>query len=504
MAYLPQYNRGSEILVKILTPQDRLKLQQSGVIKGTEGIENIGGSEYYKVPNPAALQTLASKGFIQSGAARTPLGSIPEGFQKIPGAKYTTREKQQAAFSDIQPVGQVGTPGSFLIGKPKTDITKPIPIETVDPNAGTKGTPTGVTGKGTVVNTLPPDTSSQKTIADTISPLTAGFEQLKTQIADLQKQRISAEAERVKDIETQQKAAAKKGEEFVGKLETESATRKSPQDIYDEALAQYGLTKETFAKQQALNTELAAYQTQLVDLDTKEAQAMEQSANRLAPMTFIRGEQAQIQRNYAIQKAGIGAKAGVAGAQIQAVQGNIVQAQQMASKAVELAVYEQKQRVDDLRYFIDLNRDIYDSLGKEKKGIMDEILAENVAELERRTTEKQAIMQLMLDTPSAEWSGLDFNSLTLEQAFRIASQEKAKLAGEERLQTQIIEVEGTKILINSLTGETIQELGAANPDIYEVKEEDAAGNITVVGLNKKTGQEVYRQNLKTNYKIFYK
>src|SRR3990167_997426 len=250
MAYLPQYNRGSEILVKILTPQDRLKLQQSGVIKGTEGIENIGGSEYYKVPNPAALQTLASKGFIQSGAARAPLGSIPEGFQKIPGAQYNTGTAQRGAFSDIRPVGQEGTPGSFLIGKPKTDIAKPIPIETVDPNAGTKGTPTGVTGEGTVVNTLPPDTSGQKSIADLISPLTASFEQLKTQIVDLQKQRIDAEAARVKDIEVQQKAAAKKGEEFIGKLETETETRKSPQDIYDTALAQYGLTKETFAKQQ--------------------------------------------------------------------------------------------------------------------------------------------------------------------------------------------------------------------------------------------------------------
>src|SRR3990167_6440089 len=187
MAYLPQYNRGSEILVKILTPQDRLKLQQSGIIKGTQGIENIGGSEYYKVPNRAALQTLAKGRFIDTKAARTPLAvapapttlispisktpitttptpispstpaapaplkpaptpfTLPTGYEKISGAKYTTTEAQRGAYDDIR----TDPTGTFLYGKaklPATASAAPAPTATTPTSSLTETPATGQTG----------------------------------------------------------------------------------------------------------------------------------------------------------------------------------------------------------------------------------------------------------------------------------------------------------------------------------------------------------------------
>ena len=42
---------------------------------------------------------------------------IPEGYEKISGVKYNTRELQQANYEDIQIRGEEGKPGNFLIGK---------------------------------------------------------------------------------------------------------------------------------------------------------------------------------------------------------------------------------------------------------------------------------------------------------------------------------------------------------------------------------------------------
>lgn len=42
---------------------------------------------------------------------------IPEGFEKISGADFPTRELQQSNFSNIQQFGDIGQPGSFLAGQ---------------------------------------------------------------------------------------------------------------------------------------------------------------------------------------------------------------------------------------------------------------------------------------------------------------------------------------------------------------------------------------------------
>src|SRR3990167_8128924 len=45
---------------------------------------------------------------------------LTQGYEKISGTQYPTRELQLGAYSDIQHVGQVGQAGSYLTGKPIT------------------------------------------------------------------------------------------------------------------------------------------------------------------------------------------------------------------------------------------------------------------------------------------------------------------------------------------------------------------------------------------------
>ncbi len=51
---------------------------------------------------------------------QAPAPTIPQGYEKISGALYSTREAQQAAYSNIQQVGNIGESGSYLIGMKKT------------------------------------------------------------------------------------------------------------------------------------------------------------------------------------------------------------------------------------------------------------------------------------------------------------------------------------------------------------------------------------------------
>lgn len=61
-----------------------------------------------------------------------PSGGVPAGFTKISGAEFPTAEAQRKAFSDIRAVGEVGKPGSYLIGKRQTTPT-PEPTTGVAP-----------------------------------------------------------------------------------------------------------------------------------------------------------------------------------------------------------------------------------------------------------------------------------------------------------------------------------------------------------------------------------
>ena len=58
--------------------------------------------------------------------------SIPKGYEKIDGKKYTTRAAQLAAYDDICLNGKPGVAGSFLYGKPKEKKPKLVwPLDKV-------------------------------------------------------------------------------------------------------------------------------------------------------------------------------------------------------------------------------------------------------------------------------------------------------------------------------------------------------------------------------------
>src|SRR3990167_2006857 len=106
------------------------------LISGPSGLQGLTESQIWREPNSKniyklAVPTQTTQNIPQTGqtppttqistpqatSGGQPTEQIPAGYEKISGVNYPTKEAQQAAYTDIRPVGTVGTPGSYLIGK---------------------------------------------------------------------------------------------------------------------------------------------------------------------------------------------------------------------------------------------------------------------------------------------------------------------------------------------------------------------------------------------------
>ncbi len=134
-----------------------------------------------KLPTaPAPAPTAPAPITAPSPTAAAPGGfTMPTGYVQIPGAQYSTSAAQQAAFDGIQVIGELGKPGSFLIGRPKSQtVNLPGGTVTVNPDGTTTpgGTsPTGAGGAPTL-----PDIKATSEAGTTVEALTKMISEFET------------------------------------------------------------------------------------------------------------------------------------------------------------------------------------------------------------------------------------------------------------------------------------------------------------------------------------
>ena len=131
----------------------------------TYGTAN-GSSRDTSTPAPAAAPTAGAP-----AAAPAANPNIPAGYVQIDGAKYPTAGAQQGAFDGIQVVGQIGQPGSYLIGRPKSQTVN-LPGGPITVSADGSTTPGGepTTGSGAAPGL--PDIKATSEAGATIEALT--------------------------------------------------------------------------------------------------------------------------------------------------------------------------------------------------------------------------------------------------------------------------------------------------------------------------------------------
>jgi hypothetical protein len=197
--------------------------------------------------------------------------------------------------------------------------------------------------------------------------------------------------------------AEKQQQQAFDKLEDAMAEKPSMADMMETLGDKYGLP-EQFKRLQALAPEIDAINQRLIQTELAEQQALMGAEGRMAPMTFIRGEQALIQRQYGVQKAAISAELGAKAALGQMYQGNIELANSMIDRTIQAHLYDYDQKISDYQFFFEHYSDEFNRLDSEYKNAIENQfnLIQKQEEIEREDLkEKYNLIQ------SAWESGID-------------------------------------------------------------------------------------------------
>lgn len=269
--------------------------------------------------------------------------------------------------------------------QPAGSAYQPTMAETMAKQSFVTKSPYQVPTKSNVVNnmgtsTAQTDVSKAPIVTPNTSDVNAQIESIKAQIADKQKQVDEMKAAEATAAQQASKSQEKTPWDILQENQTNvlNQVNQSQQNLINQQNAIYekwGLTPENYQKIQDLTTQIGTYQQQMADLDTREAQAIDNIQNRPGvDLAFASGESARIQRAYAIQKSGIAANASILASTAQALQGNWDNAFKSAQLYVDNATKAQQQYVSDLKWGFEQYKDVISSMtADEQKRINDQL-----------------------------------------------------------------------------------------------------------------------------------
>ena len=298
---------------------------------------------------------------------------VGEAFATDPGSGMTP--EQQAAFKRVQDAFR---PADQIISSPQ----QPLQLGIVDPN----------------------DTNafrSTQAIMDASPESTlAGFESQRQQFLQTQQQEMGTLRSERRTLAEQQ-AGAMEG------FSQEEIIRRER-----EALGMQTMIDE----QMAIINEIRGLRSQYIDLEQQKGDALALSDGRVAPIGFIRGEQARIAEQFDRRQAVVSARMGAETAHLQAISGMVQQARGLISDIVNAATFDTELELKRIQIFRDVNAQEIAELDRDIQNQLQESQRywENRLNMERQ--EKSQVMELMLQAPGA---GITIND-TVEQAVQKA------------------------------------------------------------------------------------
>ena len=211
-------------------------------------------------------------------------------------------------------------------------------------------------------------------------------------------QKLIEQLTKTQEEASKRAAEAQKGLIGAIKQRKEATPQKTSQEMYNEALTQYGYTPESIAKVKEWNGQLATYNQQLTDLEARKQQALLNKEQQLQGYTgdILRGEQALIHKQYNLDITAKAAQASLVSQQIQMEKGLWDDAKQTAAQIVEFAIYDQKQKLADLDWAYDTYQDLYNMSTTEEKNAWDKAYTLAKDQLDEAKTNAQKVMDLSL------------------------------------------------------------------------------------------------------------
>jgi len=200
------------------------------------------------------------------------------------------------------------------------------------------------------------------------------------------------------------------------------SSQPSVEEIREREYTKAGISNaDNLARMNANIAELTKLNEAYTAKETEKNLAFEKSGERLAPMTFIRGEQAKIQTRYDIELAGMASNIKAKAATFEALNDNFEYATSLADQAVKDYVYDLELKRDTIKEFISLNQDMISDLRVEYRTAISD--AQRLAEMryDEAYKEKQQVMDLLLKYPTSGISISDDLDRAVQKAQRAAS-----------------------------------------------------------------------------------
>lgn len=211
--------------------------------------------------------------------------------------------------------------------------------------------------------------------------------------------------------------------------------------------------------------QLKALNTQIAEKQAAYASGIQKIEGKVAPMPFITGQQAQMQRMASIE---LGNMATLA----QALQGNIELSRQMINDTVNLEYAPIEQEIENLQYQLELNAQNMTAAEKRRAEALSISLTERQAEIDAEKQSKIDIKNLAIEAAkngaSSDLAQRMMNASTLGEAIGLGGKFL------QSAQTQIVNAGGRQKLINTQTGTVIADLGYSQDTTPSISEQLAA------------------------------
>jgi len=355
-------------------------------------------------------------------------------FKKISDVTGSFAKKAVGDIKVDKRVSGQFTPLSGLkttFGTPTTPIVSPAPITSGAIDTKVSAADIGATKEVVVPKAEAPiATTAVDTTKDSVVGMLAG---------------------RQEEIKTQLEEISKSQQDVIDKLAGTIETQESKADLLRQQQEMFGI-KETLEQTNALIAEASAIRKNIADLENQKNQeiiGMEERGG--ISMVKLTARQQLAERKWNSRIAAESAKLGAVAATIDALNGNLTRAQSFIRDAVNAAVYDQEQKVSNLKMFFDINKDVLDSLAKDEKDLFNKMIKEADEELKTLREEKNKVATLMLNYPSV---GITLDT-PYEQALAMAQPFKAQIIARK--------ARADEALIKSRldTGETARKLTEA-------------------------------------------
>ena len=174
---------------------------------------------------------------------------------------------------------------------------------------------------------------------------------------------------------------------------------------------------ETLEQIKTLVAEAGTIRDNIINLgEQRDARKLALEERGGVPLDLLTRRQAIVDRQYNSRIAAESARLGAKASMIQALQGNLATARELANETVNAMVYDQQIEYQMLTATYNMNKDLIDDLSEEYQTIFTNLIAEKKDQLALARQDQEAIMNLTLSAATDYGITLDLTGYTKEEA----------------------------------------------------------------------------------------